>query len=66
MVQGQTKPIYKSAAFATSEPANLKKSQCDYKAQERKEIPKMNVEKKADPWGKIFKNEKHFKSFHIC
>lgn len=65
MVQGQTKPVYKAATFATNDQADFKKSQFEFKGQERKESPKMSVEKKPDAWGK-FKNEQHFKSFHIC
>lgn len=66
MVQGQTKPVYTAAAYGTKDQASYKKSQFDFKAQDKKEIPKMNVEKKQEPWGKTFKNEQHFKSLHIC
>lgn len=66
MVQGQIKPVYNAATFSTKDQASYKKSPLDFKAQERKEIPKMNAEKKQDPWGKTFKNEQHFKSLHIC
>ena len=69
MVQGQTKPVYTAANFGTKE-ASYKKSQFDFKGQERKEIPKANAVaaagKKQDTWGKTFKNEQHFKSLHIC
>jgi len=67
MVQGQIKPVYKAATFSTKDEASYKKSQFDFKGQERKEVPKMKAaEKKPDPWGKTFKNEQHFKSLHIC
>lgn len=67
MVQGQTKPVYtNSAAFGTKDQASYKKSQFDFKGQDQKSAPKMNVEKKPEPWGKTFKNEQHFKSLHIC
>lgn len=52
MVQGQTKPVYKSAAFVKNDPSSLKQSQFEFKKQERKEIPKMSVEKKANAWGR--------------
>lgn len=69
MVQGQTKPVYKSASYDTKDSkdkASCKKSQFDFKPQERKETPKnTGVVKKADSWGK-FKNEQLFKSLHIC
>lgn len=62
MVQGQTKPVYKSTSYETKE-----KKQFDFKLQDRKEAPKMKeAPKKQDPWGKTFKSEQHFKSLHIC
>lgn len=64
MVQGQIKPVYTNATYGTKDQG--KKSQFDFKGQDRKEIPKTNVEKKQEPWGKTFKNEQHFKSLHIC
>lgn len=69
MVQGQTKPVYSAATFGTAKDQTSynQKSQFDFKAgQERKEITKSASDKKADPWGKSFKNEQHFKSLHIC
>lgn len=66
MVQGQTKPVYKAPTFATKDQASYnKKSQFEFKGQERKEM-KTNADKKQDPWGKTFKNEQHFKSLHLC
>lgn len=69
MVQGQTKPIYKAPSYGTKDQADIKKSQFDFKPQERKgAFPKTNVveQKKQDSWGKTFKNEQHFKGLHIC
>lgn len=66
MVQGQTKPVYTGATFGPKDQASYKKSQFDFKGQERKETPKMSADKKQDPWGKTFKSEQHFKSLHIC
>jgi hypothetical protein len=70
MVQGQTKPVYKAPSYGTKDQADCKKSQFDFKPQERKgAIPKTNAfeqKKTSDPWGKTFKNEAHFKGLHIC
>lgn len=66
MVQGQIKPVYTTAAYGNKDQGSCKKSQFDFKGQERKEVPKKTVEKKQEPWGKTFKNEAHFKSLHIC
>lgn len=67
MVQTQTKSAYTAATFATKDQAGYaKKSQYEFKGQDRKEITKMGADKKQDPWGKTFKSEQHFKSMHIC
>lgn len=66
MVQGQTKPVYKNPTFSTKDQAGCKKSQCEFKGPERNEMAKSGAAKKQDPWGSTFKNEKHFKSLHIC
>lgn len=68
MVQGQTKPVYNTGNFgSTKDQAGCKKSQFDFKKEERKDIPKMKTSSnKQDAWGKTFKNEQHFKSLHIC
>lgn len=66
MVQGQIKPVYNTATFGTKDQGSYKKSQFEFKGQERKEIPKTNADNKQGPWGKTFKNEQHFKSLHIC
>ena len=65
MVQTQNKPVYKAPSFGTKE-AEYKKSQFDFKGQERKEAPKANDQKSQNPWGKTFKNEQHFKGLHMC
>lgn len=75
MVQGQTKVI--SAYKATSEAKSAsmgaikKQSPFDFKEQNRNLTSSNarggnNDSKKADSWGKVFKNEQHFKSLHIC
>jgi hypothetical protein len=74
MVQGQLKVIsaYKAPAFHTksSTGAYKKSSPFDFKEQDRKStssnVKAGSGDKKADPWGKTFKNESHFKSLHIC
>jgi hypothetical protein len=71
MVQGQLKVISacKAPAFDTKLPstgAYKKSSPFDFKEQDRKSSVKGGSDKKADPWGKTFKNESHFKSLHIC
>lgn len=75
MVQGQLKvSAYKAPAFdkTPSTGACKKASPFDFKEQNRKSTS-TNVkggsssnDKKSDQWGKIFKNEAHFKSLHIC
>lgn len=65
MVQ-TTKPVYSTNNFGTKDQNSYdKKSQFDFKSQDKKAMTK-TVEKKADPWGKTFKSEQHFKSLHIC
>lgn len=67
MVQGQAKPVYPAANYGTKDQASYKKSQFDFKGQDRKDTPKANAAaNKQDAWGKKFKNEQHFKSLHIC
>lgn len=80
MVQGQLKVIsaYKAPAFDTkmSSTGAYKKassSPFDFKEQNRKSTMNSCMKgssndnnKKADSWGKVFKNEDHFKSLHIC
>lgn len=77
MVQGHTKVIssYKAPAFDTKTQtgAYKKSSPFDFKEQDRKATmstskgaSSSSADKKQDPWGKIFKNEQHFKSLHIC
>jgi hypothetical protein len=76
MVQGQTKVIsaYKASTFdvkSSSMGAIKKQSPFEFKEQNRKSTSSNmkggnNDNKKADPWGKVFKNEQHFKSLHIC
>ena len=76
MVQGQTKVIsaYKTSSFEATKTSSMgaykKQSPFNVKEQNRKEttsnVKGGNEGKKADPWGKVFKNESHFKSLHIC
>lgn len=73
MVQGQLKVIsgYKAPAFDTkssSTGAYKKSSPFDFQKEQDKKSSNMKggSDKKADPWGKTFKNESHFKSLHIC
>lgn len=75
MVQGQTKNISAYKAFDTkssSMGAIKKQSPFEFKEQNRKLTSSSmkggndDNNKKADPWGKVFKNEQHFKSLHIC
>lgn len=76
MVQGQVKVIsaYKASAIdvkSSSMGAIKKQSPFEFKEQNRKSTSSNtkggnNDNKKADPWGKVFKNEQHFKSLHIC
>lgn len=64
MVKTQEKPVYNS--YGNKDMAISKKEQFAFKGQDRKDITKSAAEKNPDPWGKTFKNEKHFKSMHIC
>jgi hypothetical protein len=74
MVQRETKVIssYKAPTFDTksSTGAYKKTSPFDFKEQNRNTMSKgasaTDNNKKQDPWGKVFKNEQHFKSMHIC
>lgn len=78
MVQGHAKVIssYKAPAFDSKSQtgAYKKSSPFDFKEQDRKMTmltskgasSSSSMDKKADPWGKTFKNEQHFKSLHIC
>lgn len=72
MVQRESKVIssYKAPTFdSKSQTGAYKKTpKFDFKEQDRKMMSKGNdvAEKKQDPWGKIYKNEQHFKSLHIC
>lgn len=66
MVQ-TTKPVYKSSSFEKKpSQTSYTKPSFDFKDMQ-KATPKMNIPAKtADPWGKTFKNETHFKSLHLC
>lgn len=75
MVQGQLKvSAYKAPAFdkMPSTGAYKKSSPFDFKEQKDLKSTFSNVkggssnDKKTDQWGKVFKNEAHFKSLHIC
>lgn len=67
MVLTQTKPVYNSDKYGAKDKASCKKEQFAFKGQDRKDMSKSNgADKKPDAWGKIFKNEQHFKSLHIC
>ena len=75
MVQRESKIIssYKAPAFDSSSKSQTgaykKSSPFDFKGeQDRKSMTKggSNDRKTQDAWGKVFKNEAHFKSLHIC
>lgn len=67
MVQGHGVNAYKAPTFETRDhSAGYKKMQSQFKEQERKAAEKANTDKGQNPWGKVFKNEQHFKSLHIC
>lgn len=72
MVQGQTKIICSTPIYASAKDYkdnDMKKPSSWTSKDQTSKIPVKSyasANAKQDPWGKVFKNEQHFKSMHIC